>query len=68
LVDALAVNLEHGSLSLLLGRPDGAFANPETIATGPAPASLTVADFDGDGRADAAVADLNEHTIRVFVK
>ena len=66
-LDAVASNLDHGSLSLLTGRGDGSFEPPVTLAAGPAPASLAVAGLDGDGRADVAVTDIRDHAIRVHL-
>jgi len=42
-VDAVAANLEHGSVSVLLGNGDGACAQAMTVDTGASPAWLTVA-------------------------
>jgi hypothetical protein len=66
-LDAVASNLEHGTLSLLLGRGDGSFGTPVSLPAGPAPAYLAVTDFDEDGLADVAVTDLNDHAVRVFL-
>lgn len=66
-LDAVASNLEHHTLSLLLGRGDGSFEAPVTVAVGPEPTSLVVADFDGNGAADVAVTDLADHTIRILL-
>ena len=66
-LDAVASNLDHGSLSLVAGRGDGSFEPPVTLAAGPAPASLAVADLDGDARADVAVTDIRDHAIRVYL-
>ena len=65
-LDAVAANLEHATLSLLYGRGDGSFEAPVSVPSGPAPASLGVRDFDGDGMADVAEVDLGDHSIRVF--
>jgi len=37
-----------------------------TVTIGTQPAWLTVADFDDDGLADVAVADQDDHKIRVL--
>jgi hypothetical protein len=44
-------------VSILLGKGDGAFQRPVRIAAGNAPWYLAVADFNGDGKLDLAVAD-----------
>jgi hypothetical protein len=47
-----------GAVSILLGNGTGGFATPITTATGGYPSSLVMADFNGDGRPDAAAATL----------
>ena len=66
-LDAVAVNLEHGSVSVLLGVGNGTFLPPHTVPLGQTPAWLALADLDGDGRADIAVADLADHEIHVLL-
>lgn len=66
-LDAVASNLDHGTLSLLHGRGDGTFDGPVSLPAGPAPAYLALADFDGNGRADVAVTDVSDHAIRVLL-
>jgi hypothetical protein len=46
-----------GSLSVLLGNGDGTFQTARTFSAGQAPVSVAVADFNGDGIPDLAVAD-----------
>jgi len=65
-VDVVAANLEHGTVSILLGKGNGTFAPAMTVTIGTQPAWLTVADFDDDGLADVAVADQDDHKIRVL--
>jgi hypothetical protein len=43
-------------LSVLLGNGDGSFQNVGTISAGVAPVAVAVADLNGDGRQDLAVA------------
>jgi hypothetical protein len=66
-LDAVASNLEHHTVSLLLGRGDGSFAEPTSVSVGPEPAALVVADFDDNGSADIAVTDIADHEIRVLL-
>jgi hypothetical protein len=46
-----------GFVSILLGKGDGTFTPHVDYETGVAPSGLVVADFNGDGIADLAVAD-----------
>ena len=57
-VPDLAVTTSSDTIDILLGNGDGTFAAWKSIATGPGtnPQSVTVADFDGDGNLDLAVA------------
>ena len=49
---------EPGSVSILLGNGDGTFQAARSFTAGVEPQSLAVADFNGDGKADLAVANL----------
>jgi hypothetical protein len=46
-----------GTVSILLGNGDGTFQAPQAYAAGANPACVTVADFNGDGHLDLAVAN-----------
>jgi hypothetical protein len=56
-------------VSILLGNGDGTFtqASNSPIPVGIIPASITVADFNGDGRADLAVANGGTNTLSLFL-
>lgn len=54
--DLLVTNIGADTVSVLLGRGDGTFAEPVAIATGRFPRGIASADFDGDGHLDLAVA------------
>jgi hypothetical protein len=58
-----------GSISVLLGTGTGEFAAPinqVVPGTSPMPTAVVVTDFDGDGIADAAVANSGNNTVTVF--
>jgi len=47
--------------------PGGGFAAPASYSTPLAPFSMTIGDFNGDGRADLAVANNNGASVSVFL-
>jgi hypothetical protein len=49
----------------LLGNGDGTFQAPVSFTVGSEPLSITVADFNGDGRADFAVGNRSDNTVSV---
>jgi hypothetical protein len=54
-------------VSVLLGNGNGTFQSRQTFATGQKPASVTVADVNGDGRLDLAVANASGRTVSVLL-
>jgi hypothetical protein len=48
---------QPGTVTILLGNGDGTFTVKSTATTGIVPVSIAVGDFNGDGKADLAVAD-----------
>ena len=48
-------NLNPGNVNILLGNGDGTFQAPQSISLPDSPASVVVADFNGDGVPDLAV-------------
>ena len=58
-----------GFVRVFLGQPDGTLkpeAGPE-YATGTDPNSVTVGDFNGDGKLDFAVANAGDNTVSVYL-
>ena len=53
--------------SVLLGKGDGTFAAQVTFPTGNFPYGVAVADFNGDGLPDMAVANYNDATSTIFL-
>jgi hypothetical protein len=50
-------NFSGRTVSVLLGNGDGTFQSSKDYATGTGPASITTADFSGDGELDLATGD-----------
>jgi hypothetical protein len=56
-----------GTVSIFLGRGDGTFAPAGSYQTGFAAASIAIADLNGDGRLDLAVANENSDDVSVLL-
>ena len=70
--DLIAVNGTTGStrgrtVTVALGNRDGSFRAPSTYATGSSPYGVAVADFNGDGKIDLAVANGDDGTVSVLL-
>jgi hypothetical protein len=59
---------ELGTLTVLLGKGDGTFT-PTAVSpvTGSVPQSVAVADFNGDGKLDLAIANAGSDTVTVLL-
>jgi sugar lactone lactonase YvrE len=58
----------NGGVTVLLGNGDGTFTSvPETSQTGDNPWDIAIADFDGDGRPDIAIANSFSGTVSVLL-
>jgi glucose/arabinose dehydrogenase len=55
------------TISLLLSNGNGTFAAPSTYTTGSTPFSLTLADFNGDGRLDIASANWHTNDVGILL-
>ncbi len=57
-----------GTVTVLLGKGDGTFTPaPVNPVPGSVPSSVTVADFNGDGKPDLAIANAGSNTLNVFL-
>lgn len=66
-LDAVAANLEHGTIAFLPGTGSGTFTSPQLVALGQSPAWIVVADLNHDGLGDVVAADLADHRVRVLL-
>ncbi len=66
--DLVVANSTSNNVTVLLGNGDGTFqeAAGSPYAVGKKPSSVVVADFNGDGNLDFAVANQGDNTISVF--
>src|SRR6266568_62221 len=55
------------TVTVLLGNGDGTFLPAPSLTVGNGPAGVVVGDFNGDGKPDLAVANLNENTLSVLL-
>ncbi|HEV2351619.1 MAG TPA: choice-of-anchor D domain-containing protein [Terriglobia bacterium] len=55
------------SVSILLGNGDGTFQAHVDYATGVSPVSVTIGDFNGDGKLDLATADAGSNTVSILL-
>jgi hypothetical protein len=69
-MDLAVANFNDGTVTLLLGSGDGTFTqaagSPYTV--GQEPIALAVADFNGDGKLDLAVANLESNTVSILLQ
>jgi tetratricopeptide (TPR) repeat protein len=66
--DLVIANSTSNNVTVLLGNGDGTFheATGSPYAVGKNPSAVVVADFNGDGNPDFAVANKDDNTISVF--
>ena len=69
-LDLAIANFGDGTVTLLLGNGDGTFtqASGSPYAVGAGPYAIAAADFNGDGKLDLAVANLNESTVSILLQ
>jgi hypothetical protein len=57
----------YSTVSVLLGNGDGTFGAKADFATGGQSISVAIGDFNGDGKPDLAVSNVNTHTVSVLL-
>jgi hypothetical protein len=65
--DLAVANRDSGTVSVLLGKPDGTFQPAQTYAVGSTPVSVAVGDFNGDGKLDIVTASAGNGTVSVLL-
>src|SRR6266566_4819084 len=55
------------AVTVLLGNGDGTFLPAPSLTVGNGPAGVAVGDFNGDGKPDLAVANLNDNTLSILL-
>jgi len=64
--DYVVTNSVDGTISILLGRPDGTFEDQIMVNVGNSPRGVALADFDGDGFLDVAVTLVGDDAVAVL--
>jgi HYDIN/CFA65/VesB family protein/VCBS repeat protein len=67
-VDVVTANSASNSISFLRGHGDVTLGPRTNYAVGKAPLSVAVADFDGNGRVDVAVANSGDGTVTTLLQ
>jgi hypothetical protein len=67
MADAGYAGTQPGEVSVMLGNGDGTFRNPTNTLAGTNDSALAVADFNGDGKNDVAVADYDSGTVIILL-
>jgi VCBS repeat-containing protein len=69
--DLVIANQLAANVSVLVGGANASFSGPNNFKTGvsslPGPSSIAVRDFDGDGKPDLAVANVNDDNVSVLL-
>src|SRR6266566_4528137 len=60
-------DISVGTVSILLGNPDGTLQSHVDYATGNSPRFVIAGDFNGDGKTDLAVANIGSNTISILL-
>jgi hypothetical protein len=58
---------DTGTVSILLGKGDGTFANAQNFPTGHSPFSVAAGDFNNDGNVDLAIANASDNNVSVLL-
>jgi hypothetical protein len=64
--DLATVNAGNSTVAVLLGKPDGSFADPVTYSAGTGIVAVAAGDFNGDGKLDLAAADQAANAVSVL--
>ncbi len=66
--DLAILNENSQSVTILLGKGDGAFTTvADSAITGMNPSAMAVGDFNGDGKLDLAISNLGENSVNILL-
>jgi RHS repeat-associated protein len=63
--DAVVTGFNNNTLSVLMGRGDGTFADPQTYPTAANPFGIALADYNGDGFTDVALTAYGSGSVQL---
>lgn len=66
-LDLAVVNMDDGTVTVMLGNGDGTFGNFSTYPVGNGPSAIAAADFDGDDLPDLVVSNQWDGTVSVLL-
>jgi hypothetical protein len=67
ILDVAATGGAPEAVSVLLGKGDGSFAEPQTFAGGSTPGVTAAADLNADGNVDLVVVNSNAGAITILI-
>jgi len=65
-LDLVVANHDSGSITVLLGKPDGTFSPGVDYGVGQGPRALATGDFNGDGILDLAVLNSGDNSVSIL--
>lgn len=65
--DGSSISVPNQTIEVLLGKGDGSFQTPTTYTVGANPQAIAIADFNGDGYLDLAIANYDGNSVSILL-